>query len=110
MQVKLHADYTGEDIGKPDLDVTFVAADGAGANSAPVDTAHFNSKSWTLPQKVNNFSRTGTFVLVSESITADWNSLSWKAFQAENGFWCCGTIEQVHVHDHFLHSMAQVLS
>ncbi|KAK9915325.1 hypothetical protein WJX75_007630 [Coccomyxa subellipsoidea] len=62
LEVKLHADYTGEDIGKPDLDVTFVAADGGGANSAPVDTAHFNSKSWTLPQKVNNFSRTGVIL------------------------------------------------
>lgn len=58
-QLQVHADYTDEKIGKPALEVTFVAADKEGAATQPVDTSHFSAKDWTLPYPINNSKQTG---------------------------------------------------
>ncbi|EIE19399.1 Lipoxigenase, partial [Coccomyxa subellipsoidea C-169] len=62
IELKLHADYTGESIGKPDLEVTLVAADEVQANTIEVNTSAFKAKSWTLPHKVGGLDRKGVIL------------------------------------------------
>lgn len=58
-QVQLSADYTADDIGKPALEITLVAADKAGQYTQPINTATFDATPWTLPFTVNEFERIG---------------------------------------------------
>ena len=51
MQIKVHADYTTENIGTPSLELTFVAAS-SGAQAGVVNTADCRSTPWELLYKV----------------------------------------------------------
>ena len=51
MQIKVHADYTTENIGTPALELTFVAAD-SGDEAGVVTTADCQTTPWELPYRV----------------------------------------------------------
>ena len=51
LQIKVHADYTTENIGTPSLELTFVAAS-SGARAGAVNTADCQTTPWELPYKV----------------------------------------------------------
>ena len=53
MQIKVHADYTTEEIGTPSLDVTLVAAS-SGAEAGVVNTADCHNDPWELPYTVGS--------------------------------------------------------